>query len=216
MSLPFAYAGVRVKKLKPSKSKPKKKRPLRNRGARTLEGIPLPSVRCQICLQTVLIALFDRHMQSWHPPGNEERWRLPSKADSLPNACDFEILPPGSWSVSQIKAHYQSIFEHSPEYRPERIEGILKIRPSPVLILVGKKGSGGHGYCGFQIPGFDPIILEKPVHNNATYIIFEKWEDLVKKSKGELRAAHKGEFRRIYHSHGWLSNVEKTVKGFDK
>ena len=131
---------------------------------------------------------------------------------------NWEILPPGDWNTKRIQEYCGILFADEPKYLPERIEQLATIRPQPQLIAIGREGL--LGYCAYQIPGHNPVILECPVLGNATYVIFEEWQELAKKSKGELRDQHSTKFRKCNHSaehwRYWLQRIEIAATGFDR
>lgn len=126
---------------------------------------------------------------------------------------DFEILPPGEWSRSEILGYYDKVYEyHQDIYEPQRIIELLKIRPYPPQ-RIGKGLEGWTGYCVFQIPGCSRVILEKPQTNNATYILWGDWKLLIGKSKNDLILNHAANVKRIYHTgKNWVGRVETAAK----
>jgi len=125
---------------------------------------------------------------------------------------DFEILPLGEWIRGEIMEYYDEVYEHRQDiYEPERIIELLKIIPTPQRI--GKGLQGWSGYCVFRIPGYSRVILEKPQTNNATYILWGDWQQLIGKSKNDLVLNHADNIKRIFHKgKNWVGRVETAAK----
>jgi hypothetical protein len=59
--------------------------------------------------------------------------------------------------------------------------------------------------------GDDFVVFENVRYGNAIYLMFEKWEELSKRSRVELLAGPRDQFMRVEHREGWKEQLEAQV-----
>jgi hypothetical protein len=128
---------------------------------------------------------------------------------SAPRArrLDWDLLPPGKWGAGAFAKYFDKAIRKrgSPEYRPERIEAALRLKPCQIYL--GKTGRAFEGYAVFCFPRTQAAILEHPYVGNALYLLRRGWEELSRLSKGELLDGHHREVDRVVHIDGWQSRA---------
>jgi hypothetical protein len=88
----------------------------------------------------------------------------------------------------------------------ERYDFFMSLKP--IRFVFGK--SGFRRYFGAKIEE-NLIIFENMEYGNAIYILFDKWEEMSKRSRLELLSGKFGtDFFRVVHKDGW----EETVRSY--
>jgi hypothetical protein len=125
----------------------------------------------------------------------------------------FELLPPGTWDMNDVIAHYHraaahpnTTFQHH-EIDPQRPEKIGCLKPS--RCSVGK--NGWQGYVLFEFSWTDRVVLECPLTGNATYVLSGNWERMIGRTKEYLRTRHSKECTKVVHKSDWLSRIREAL-----
>lgn len=90
--------------------------------------------------------------------------------------------------------------------RIERLTNELK----PTLRSFGVRA--WFGYAVYEFPYTKRVVVECPIEGNATYILWDDWQNRVQLTKGELRHKYPGQFRRVFHVGNWINEVRKALK----
>lgn len=123
----------------------------------------------------------------------------------------FELLPPGTWDVDDIIAHYRKQADRLPaairdrgldEARIERINSL-----EPVKRWVGTK----HwlGYIVFEFAQSSRVALECPFKGNATYILSGDWQRMVVHPKRYVWKHFPQNYTRIIHAGEWREWIRR-------
>ena len=125
----------------------------------------------------------------------------------------FRLLPPGSWSIDDVIAHYRHEATNLPS---NLIRKDLQWRR-----LLDVKSLGAHrcwigehmwmGYCVFMFPFSSKAVLECPFEGNATYILSESWKQLAMHTKQDLRRLFPNRHRKVVHKGDWLARVRSSL-----
>ncbi|MFB7031234.1 MULTISPECIES: hypothetical protein, partial [unclassified Streptomyces] len=70
--------------------------------------------------------------------------------------------------------------------------------------------SGFQRYLGAQFAS-NLVVFENVRYGNALYVMYERWEDLSKKSRLELLSGPARGFERILHRQGWEGKLRYAV-----
>jgi len=159
-------------------------------------------------------------MAASQPEENRESEEAPTAAE-IPAAASlevetlpFQLLPPGSWTIDDVVAHYERELasrgrtsEGGPRIDPERLRQIKSLLPARCYV-----GSAGWtGYVVFEFPGTDKVVLECPIEGNATYILPSGWEAAVSRSKQKIRQAFAGRYAKVVHKGDWLERIRRAL-----
>lgn len=140
---------------------------------------------CPECGVPVRADRLPRHLRSVHekhgrPTNRRRQGRVPAEilvnpakvpAERLP----FQLLPPGTWDVDYMIRYYRREAHRLPadirdrEIDPARLETITKYL-GPIQCYVGTEQ--WHGYHAFEFAGSSGVVLECPIRDNATYILW--------------------------------------------
>jgi hypothetical protein len=125
----------------------------------------------------------------------------------------FELLPPGTWDIEDVIAHYRKAAKNpGPSLKGkviqwDRLRELARMHPK--TCYVGKEG--WDGYVVFEFPNSTRAALECPIEGNATYIVSGNWKKKVGHSKLYLRSKCR-EFRaRVFHRGDWVSRIEVAL-----
>jgi len=121
----------------------------------------------------------------------------------------WEILPPGT-----KKEAIQRLFkgrkasQQAKDVASDRYDFFMTLNPQKLVF--GQ--SGFRRYFGALIKN-DLVVFENIEYGNAVYIMFEKWQELSKKSRIDLLSGKFGKsFQRVQHLKGWKAQVEHIVR----
>ena len=161
---------------------------------------------CDECHRLVHPAVMDQHKR--------ERHTHPKLPDMKAAQFSFMILPPGhDWDYRTVFEHYlhqsraRSFTRNVIDWtRIEKIQGQLK----PKLKSFGI--NDWFGYAVYEFPYTQRVVVECPIEGNATYVLWDDWQNKVRLTKGELRIKHPGQFRRVIHKGEWIEEVRGALK----
>lgn len=125
----------------------------------------------------------------------------------------FELLPPGTWDVDKVIAHYHQECDRFPpdlrnrEIQWERLKAIGSLRPTRCYIGTEL----WLGYVLFDFSDSGKVVLECPVEGNATYILSGEWKGMVAHPKSFLRTNFPQHCAKIVHKGDWISRVAQTL-----
>ena len=123
------------------------------------------------------------------------------------------MLPPGQWSMSQVKEHFLNNKETIESLGNSfvdiaRLDTINRLKPDTAII--GAKG--WMGYVTFAFDGKRNVVLENPIKGNAAYILKGKdWKRLSKHSKGWLKNRSRSSYRKVVHKGKWIDRIEEAL-----
>jgi hypothetical protein len=125
---------------------------------------------------------------------------------------NWKIFPQGRMPWEQLREVVEPIIKRT----PKDIQPVLYYRLQTVNeLLPDFRAIGVAGFHGYIVHGFTKkniYVLESMYYGNATYVFGETWEELSKKTKGEvLRESLQN--ARIIHREGWKKKVEEIIKG---
>jgi hypothetical protein len=142
----------------------------------------------------------------------EEVWL---EENDLPvRRLSFELLPPGSWNIDDVIAHYRREAQNLPddlvgkELEWHRLVQIKSLEPDRCYIGTEM----WLGYVLFSFPFSTKVVLECPVEGNATYILSGNWKQMVKHTKQDLRTLFPRCFVKVVHKRDWLGRVETALR----
>jgi hypothetical protein len=122
---------------------------------------------------------------------------------------DWEIFPPGT--VDQIVQFFRKGIRgegsRDEKILRERVEAFKALQPEAYIRGVG----GFNRYIGAKFPE-DLVVFENMRYGNALYIVYEKWEEIAKRSRIDLLRQTDAHFDRIIHAPGWQRRFEETVR----
>lgn len=120
----------------------------------------------------------------------------------------WEILPPGTREET-IDRLFRGRMT-SPETREvagDRHDFFASLKPKRLVF----GSSGFRRYFGALLED-DLVVFENIEYGNAIYVLFDKWEDLSKRSRTDLLKGQYGtNFERVIHRSGWKGAVRKIV-----
>lgn len=122
---------------------------------------------------------------------------------------DWEILPPGERDKDIVRI-LSGFGPATPEVRQklsERYDLLASLYPQ--AFITGS--SGFRRYFGAKFAD-DLVVFENLQHGNAVYVMFERWEDLSRKSRLELLAGDREGFERVVHRAGWKQKLKSIVR----
>jgi hypothetical protein len=128
----------------------------------------------------------------------------------------FRLLPPGTWSIEDVIAHYRQEAECHPgsawvqEFDESRLLAIRSLKPAKCY--VGEEQ--WRGYVVFEFGGSDRVALECPRKGNATYILWGDWKRMVAYPKSYIWEQFPQNYRRIIHGDEgrWLARTERALR----
>lgn len=131
------------------------------------------------------------------------------RESSTVNRINWQILPPGEWSIERIATHFRELERANPQckYDLERLEHIKMLKPSTCYI-------GLEEFVGYVVFCFDyteKAILENPIKGNAIYLINSNWSELSKLTKRELLSSYTDRVGRIIHRGNWFERLKAKI-----
>jgi hypothetical protein len=124
-----------------------------------------------------------------------------SLADYLATVrVDWEILPPGDLG-GVLRAVFRGVDRVDPKVRAEiehRVNVISRLKPE--ALIAGT--SGFSRYFGAKFAD-DLVVFENVRYGNALYVMYERWEELNRRSRVDLLKGPRDGFDRIEHRAEW-------------
>jgi hypothetical protein len=165
----------------------------------TREVLKAPCKRCGKLLSTLAM---DIHV------GSCGKQRITPSDDGFP----FIVLPKGvTGDIKAVMKRYFVTEQALRRQRPNddwdwsRLDELELLRPK--MTHFGRKG--WFGYCVFEFPNTQMVVLETPLRSNATYVVGANWKDLISLTKPEIR---QGDHQRIFHlGDYWRRRVERAL-----
>ena len=125
----------------------------------------------------------------------------------------FELLPPGTWSISDVIAHYRREKERLHEGSGGQIIDTMRLISMSALrpekCYVGSEQ--WLGYVVFEFTETDKVVLECPIEGNATYVLSGDWKSMVGHSKQYLRENYPDRCTKVVHKGDWLNRVRAAL-----
>lgn len=122
---------------------------------------------------------------------------------------DWEIFPPDSFDRFLAKAK-STISGNSAETNRIIEERAAEFRRlSPERYILGK--GGFNRYIGAVLPN-GVVSFENLRYGNALYVLYEDWEDISQRSRGELLRGTNANYERIPHVEGWVERFRNAVR----
>lgn len=125
----------------------------------------------------------------------------------------FELLPPGTWNIDDVIAHFQKEKARLPNGLSKR--SIQEMRLMMIRSLQPEKCYVGSeqwlGYVVFEFADTDKVILECPIEGNATYVLSGDWKSMVQHTKRLLRENYQGRYTKVVHKGDWLNRVRQAL-----
>lgn len=168
----------------------------------------LPTVRpfaaCPDCGAKVREDCMGLHLVNCH---SEPRSFQPG-ARRLP----FVLLPPGTWDIRHVVAHYRKVAKdlggtNRRQIDWTRLEQIKAL--DPVRCYIGK--DSWLGYVVFEFAHSASVVLECPIEGNATYVLSGDWKAMVGHTKAELRHRFANRYTRIVHKGCWSTRIRAAL-----
>lgn len=123
---------------------------------------------------------------------------------------NWRILPPGQHPWPYLRKEIDEVLKDVPdgnrpviEYRMETINAF-----EPDFAAIGEGGFRGYVVLGFKKTGV--FVCESLLYGNATYVFDKAWEELTKKTKGEILSDNL-QSDRIIHIKGWDDKVHRLL-----
>jgi hypothetical protein len=122
---------------------------------------------------------------------------------------DWEILPPGKIDgvLGRMLQGKRPVSEETRHSMRERL-GVMA-RLSPRQYIAGT--SEFLRYFGAQFED-DFVAFENLHYGNALYVMYERWEQLSKRSRVDLLKGPRDGFERILHNDNWASRLEQLLQ----
>jgi hypothetical protein len=120
----------------------------------------------------------------------------------------WEILPVGT--RDQVLAKIYKLLKMTKSNDgviEERYDVLEKLKP--INWVAGS--SGMQRYFGAVFES-NVVVFENVRYGNAIYLMKDKWEELSKKTRGELVRDFEKDIVRIIHRKGWQSNLRLEIK----
>jgi hypothetical protein len=120
---------------------------------------------------------------------------------------NWEIFPPGERDFkSELVRKLIGANAKNKKEMLHRADVIEKMHPKQFVM-----GSGlNSNYYGALFES-DLVVFENIEYGNATYILFEDWEEVSKKSRTEIMKG-KSNYERIIHDENWENEVKEIIK----
>ena len=120
----------------------------------------------------------------------------------------WEILPPGT-SEATLKRFFRGRVPTSEERNTAKSRYDFFVSLKPKSLVFGK--SGFRRYFGALLED-NLVVFENIAYGNAVYILFERWEELSRRSRIDLLSGKYGtDFSRVVHTTGWKGQVRAIV-----
>lgn len=137
---------------------------------------------------------------------------LAPPAEAAVRRVNWEILPPGEYPWTRVRARLREIIDQQPPgNRPviwSRIEAVAAL-PGREFVAIGR--GGFRGYVIFAFPQQGYYICENIEYGNATYAFGEDWERLSQLTKKEILDGNLHE-HRLVHRQGWALRLNDLFR----
>ena len=163
-------------------------------------------IPCPKCGVKVYADRMELHFSNYCPP-----------VDTPPRIAThhlpFRVLPPGTWDINQVIAHYRRMLRdfstgpHKRDFDQSRLERIRSL--DPVECWTGT--DAWSWYHVFIFAKSDRVVLECPFQGNATYVLWGDWKQMVSHTKAEIRREYRNRHEKIIHSGDWLNQVRRAL-----
>ncbi len=128
---------------------------------------------------------------------------------------DWEILPPGTReeAIERIfSRHKSTVSQELKQTAGARYDFFMKLKPQKLVY----GASGLDRYFGALLND-NLVVFENVEYGNAIYIMYNKWQELSKRTRTELLSGRFGkEFDRVPHTKGWKNKVKSLLKNHNK
>lgn len=141
-----------------------------------------------------------------------EEWISDGKSMTV-TKLPFKLLPPGSWTISDVIAHYQHQAKSSQaewsggDFQWVRLQKISTLRPD--RCWVGE--DLWSGYNVFMFPFSRKAVFESLFEGNATYIISGDWQVIGRNTKRDLRKLFPRQYVKVVHKGDWLKRIKHCL-----
>jgi hypothetical protein len=123
------------------------------------------------------------------------------------NRLNWQILPPGEYPWERLEETLRPIAEQAKNsvqraFLEIRLKIISEYQPDKIV-------TGKAGYLGYIVFGFTKAnlyIFENANYGNATYVFGEDWEELSRKTKGEIINSD-SHIKRFVHTTKWTDEI---------
>jgi hypothetical protein len=128
----------------------------------------------------------------------------------------FKLLPPGTWSIEDVIAHYHREANRHPrnrwveEIEESRLVALKSLKPAKCY--VGEEQ--WRGYVVFEFTASKRVALECPKKGNATYILWGAWKTMVAQPKRYIWTQFPQNYLKIIHrdQRKWLARTRRALK----
>ena len=120
-------------------------------------------------------------------------------------------MPPGKWPWERVEKEVSTLVEKAPGQNQIAIRYRLETPTSfnPGFVAIGQAGFSG--YLIFVFPEKNLFVLESLYTGNATYVLEENWEGLLKLTKAEIIRGKMQKYR-IIHRENWDYYIIRLFK----
>jgi len=122
---------------------------------------------------------------------------------------DWEILPPGKVDdvIRRMLQGKRPIREDQRQLMEQRLKVLSRFKPEAYI-------AGTNGFLRYFGAKFsdDLIVFENLNYGNAIYVMYERWEDLSKRSRVDLLRGDRAGFDRVEHRDGWEGRLEALLE----
>lgn len=120
----------------------------------------------------------------------------------------WEILPPGTREEAVDRLFRgKAPTKQEADTAGERYDFFMSLKPKSLVY----GSSGFRRYFGALVED-NLAVFENIRYGNAVYVLFERWEELSKKSRIDLLTGKYGtDFKRVIHTSGWKGQVRTIV-----
>jgi len=131
------------------------------------------------------------------------------KLSKIPKQLSWRLVPPGSYTSTQIKSYFKSLHSHKKNEKHDwdRLETIQSLKPDSTYIGLEEL----EGYMLFYFKNKDIAILDCPIIGNAIYVLKKEWKELSRLTKSELTELHSDKVKRIIHRGDWADKLVKIL-----
>jgi hypothetical protein len=121
----------------------------------------------------------------------------------------WEIFPPGT--VDEVVRLFSKGIKgnggQDERILRERVEAFAALEPESYIRGVG----GFDRYIGAKFSE-ELVVFENMRYGNALYILYEKWDEISKRSRIDLLRETGAHFDRIIHAPGWREQLDETIR----
>jgi hypothetical protein len=122
---------------------------------------------------------------------------------------DWEILPPGKVDevLERMLQGKRAVTQDQKDTMKQRLQVMARFRPTHYI-------AGTNGFLRYFGAMFKDnlIAFENLAYGNAVYVMYDRWEELSKKSRLDLLRGPRDGFDRIEHRKGWGDRLGALIK----